>query len=167
VRNAWSVRELELADAPACDAVIATLPYFFGQAAGVADCAAAVRSQRGLVAVDASDAVVGFLTYRSHEAGSAEITWMAVRQGERRQGVGRQLLDVLAGLAAREGTQLLFVITLGPSVPEPGIVDGYSGTRAFYEAVGFVALKELDAWGPDSAGMILARVTSAICSPPG
>ena len=83
------------ADAVACGAVIATLPYFFGQPAGIADCAAAVRSQRGLVAVDNSDAVIGFLTHRSHHAGSTEITWMAVRQNERRHGAGRQLLDVL------------------------------------------------------------------------
>lgn len=61
----WTVRDLDQADAPACDAILATLPYFFGQAAGVANCAAAVRTERGLVAVGASGEVVGFLTYQS------------------------------------------------------------------------------------------------------
>lgn len=161
MKDGWTVRDLEAADAPACDAVIATLPYFFGQPAGVADCASAVRSQSGLVAADASGAVAGFLTHQSHHAGSTEITWMAVRQDARRQGVGRLLLDVLDDQAAQEGIQLLFVITLGPSVPEPGVLDGYGRTRAFHEAVGFVALRELDAWGPDSPGVILVRVSSA------
>ncbi len=55
----------------------------------------------------------------------------------------------------------MFVITLGPSVAEPGVADSYAGTRAFYEAVGFVPLKELDVWGDAPAGLILARATGA------
>ena len=157
---AVSVRELELADAPVCDAVMATLPYFFGQPAGIAECAAAVRSQPGLVAVDRSGNVVGFLTYRLHHANSAEITWMAVRQDTRRQGVGRLLIDVVEAHLWRRGVRLVFVITLGPSVDEPGVTDGYGGTRAFYESTGFIPLRELDAWGPDSPGLILARPTT-------
>ncbi len=159
--TAVSVRELELADAPACDALIATLPYFFGQPVGIAECATAVRSEPGLVAVDRSGTVVGFLTYRSHHPPSAEITWMAVRQDTRRKGVGRVLVDALDSLLSRRGVPLVFVITLGPSVDEPGVTDGYGGTRAFYERVGFIPLRELDAWGQDSPGMVLARPTGA------
>ena len=154
-----SVRELELADAPACDAVVATLPYFFGQPVGIAECASAVRSEPGLVAVDRYGTVVGFLTYRSHHPHSAEITWMAVRHDERRKGVGRVLVDALDNLLARRGVPLVFVITLGPSVHEPGVIDGYGGTRAFYERVGFIPLRELDAWGQDSPGLVLVRPT--------
>lgn len=157
----FSVRDLGLSDAWACDAVISTLPYFFGQRAGIAECAAAVRSQRGLVALDGAGAVVGFLTYHSHHAGSAEITWMAVRHDDRRRGVGSALLAALDGKASHEGIGYVFVITLGPSVLEPGVSDGYRRTRAFYEEMGFVALKELDAWGPDSSGIVLARATAA------
>jgi len=155
----FSVRELEFADAPACDAVIATLPYFFGQPAGIVECATAVRSGPGLVAVDHSGTVVGFLTYRSHHPRSAEITWMAVRHDARRKGVGRVLVNALDNLLSRRGVPLVFVITLGPSVDEPGVTDGYGGTRAFYERVGFIPLRELDAWGQDSPGMVLARPT--------
>lgn len=162
--NVYEVRDLEVGDAPACDAVIATLPYFFGQPAGIADCEAAVRSQPGLVAVDRSGAVVAFVTYRSHHAGSAEITWMAVRQDVRRRGVGRLLVMALDDRLSPRGVRVMFVITLGPSVAEPGVTDGYRGTRAFYEAVGFVPLKELDVWGPDSPGVVLARGTGG-CRP--
>ena len=136
---------------------IRSLPYFFGQEGGIAECARAVRSQAGLVAADDSGKIVGFLTHESYYPGSAEITWMAVRHDVRRIGVGRRLITRLADDASADGIHMLFVITLGPSVPEPDVTDGYGGTRAFDERTGFVPLKELDCWGPDSQGLVLAR----------
>ena len=53
--------QFELGDAPACDAVIATLPYLFGLADGIANWAVAVRSPGGLLAVEAPSTVVGLL----------------------------------------------------------------------------------------------------------
>jgi hypothetical protein len=52
---------------------------------------------------------------------------------------------------------MMCVLTLGPSVPEePG--DNYEGTRAFYQRVGFVPLRELRLreWN-DSHALMLAR----------
>ncbi|MDQ4069485.1 MAG: GNAT family N-acetyltransferase, partial [Actinomycetota bacterium] len=98
-------------DGPACDAVIATLPYFFGQAAGIAECATAVRSEPGLVAVHGSGTVGGFMTYRFQRPGSAEITWMAVRQDLRRRGIGRRLVAALDDQLSRRGVRVMFVIT--------------------------------------------------------
>lgn len=46
------VRALRPADAEACDAIVASLPYHFGQEDGRAECARKVRSQPGLVARD-------------------------------------------------------------------------------------------------------------------
>ena len=43
-----SIRPLTSDDAPRCDAVIASLPYFFGDPDGRAMCAEAVRSQPGV-----------------------------------------------------------------------------------------------------------------------
>ena len=40
------VRPLTAADAEACDAIVLSLPYHFGDEAGRADCAAAARSFR-------------------------------------------------------------------------------------------------------------------------
>ena len=88
---------------------------------GVAECAAAVRSQPGLVALDSAGAVVAFLTYRSQHAASAEITWMAVRYDRRRRSLGRTFIDAMVRRASSRGERLLFVITLGPSVAEPGV----------------------------------------------
>lgn len=41
------IRSLEPDDAPACDAIVAGLPYHFGQEQGRRDCAAAVRRDPG------------------------------------------------------------------------------------------------------------------------
>jgi len=49
-RMTVTIRPLEAADAEACDAIVASLPYHFGLEEGRRECAAAVRSQRGLVA---------------------------------------------------------------------------------------------------------------------
>ena len=53
---------------------------------------------------------------------------------------------------------MLCVMTLGPSVPEPGVSDSYEGTRTFYRRVGFVAVKELEltTWS-DGFALLLAR----------
>ena len=54
-----AVRPLAAADADACDGIILSLPYHFGHEGGRADCATAVRNERGLVVVDEQE-VVGF-----------------------------------------------------------------------------------------------------------
>ena len=48
--NRTELRRLTHSDAPACDAIIATLPYHFGNERGVEECARAVRQQAGFVA---------------------------------------------------------------------------------------------------------------------
>ena len=140
----------------ACDAVIASLPYFFGDPDGVRDCARDVRSQGGFVAT-AGDGIVGFITLLDHNDESAEITWMAVHAEHRRNGIGHRLMDAVVDDAKSRGVRMLCVLTLGPSVPEePG--DNYEGTRAFYRANGFVPLRELQlsTWN-DSHALMLAR----------
>jgi hypothetical protein len=71
-----TIRELRLEDAATCDDIVAGLPYFFGDAAGVEECSRDLRSQQGWVAQD-GDQVTGFLTLvqprerGDHLAGSA------------------------------------------------------------------------------------------------
>jgi hypothetical protein len=67
------IRPLWAADGPACDAIVASLPYHFGQADGRAEAAAKVRAQPGLVAV-VDGAVVGFLTVERHFDQAAEVS---------------------------------------------------------------------------------------------
>jgi ribosomal protein S18 acetylase RimI-like enzyme len=156
--NPTELRRLTTADAPACDAIIASLPYHFGQERGVEECAKAVRQQAGFVATIDGD-VVGFLTFTNHWPESAEITWMAVSAEHRRRGIGRALIEYAVARLASQGTKFAFLLTLGPSVPDD-VEDGYQGTRRFYEAVGFTPLREfgLRDW-EDEAALLLVRNT--------
>ena len=88
------VRSLAPGDADACDAIVAGLPYHFGQEQGRRDCAAAVRRDPGLVALRDGE-VLGFLTFVPRFEEAAEITWMAVRNDRRRRGVGHRLVERL------------------------------------------------------------------------
>jgi len=60
-------------------------------------------------------------------------------------------------LARAEGRRFVMVKTQGPSANyEP-----YERTRRFYEALGYVALEELDiGWGPENPTLIMAKAIS-------
>jgi len=150
------IRPLAPADAEACDAVVLTLPYHFGNDAGRAECAHAVRTQDGLVAVEEGE-VVGFLTLERHDPRSAEITWMAVRSDRRRRGVGRALIERAVDDLPRDRVESLSVLTMAESEPEERETDNYADTRAFYRALGFVPLRELALEGWDDRAVILVR----------
>ena len=127
------IRSLAPEDADACDAIVAGLPYHFGQEQGRRDCAAAVRRDPGLVAVEGGE-VVGFLTYVLRFDEAAEITWMAVRADRRRRGIGHELIERLTDELEAAGRRMLLVLTVSPSDPGPEPDDGYQSTRSFYRS---------------------------------
>ncbi len=145
--DAPTIRELAPDDAPACDAIIASLPYHFGDEHGREVCAAAVREQAGLVATR-RDAPVGFVTWRPWYATSIEITWMAVHADERRNGIGRALVDALVR-ATGPAVRYALVTTLSEATPEPGVEDGYAGTRTFWRRCGFEPVWDPAGWWND------------------
>jgi ribosomal protein S18 acetylase RimI-like enzyme len=151
------IRQLAQVDAEACDAIVATLPYHFGDDQGRRDCAAAVQLQAGLVA-EADDEVVGFLTVEPTFDECAEITWMAVRADQRRRGVGRMLLDRLAADTLAAGRHVLLVLTVSPSDGPDEIPDGYQATRAFYEANGFVLARDFAGYWESDTPVLMVRV---------
>lgn len=148
------IRPLDPAqDAAACDAIVASLPDWFGMEEGIRQAAEAVRGHEGFVATE-DDEVVGFATWSRPRPTSAEITWMAVRADRRGRGHGRALVGALAGRLAPEGVRILFVKTLSDREPyEP-----YAETRRFYEAMGFEPVLDLDLWGPGNPALLFARV---------
>src|SRR6188474_1436859 len=102
-----ALRRLSPGDAPGCDAVIASLPDWFGDEDGLADCAKAVRSGgEGWVAVEGSD-VVGFLTLERPYPRSADITWLAVRADRRGGGIGSALVERACADLAAGGCELV------------------------------------------------------------
>lgn len=146
------IRRLDRAtDADACDAIVASLPDWFGMEVGIRDCAAAVRSEAGLVADD-EDQVRAFLTW-TEDSAVAEITWMAAHAGHRRAGHGRQLIDALRGTLVERSIVELRVKTLSSRHPDPG----YAQTRAFYRSMGFAEIAELDIWGPENPAVLFSR----------
>jgi len=142
------IRLLGRGDAPACDAVVASLPYHFGLESGREECAEAVRRQDGLAAVSGAG-LIGFLTWRPWYRSSREITWMAVHAGSRGAGAGRAMLDRLAADSAGHARYLV-VTTLSEATPEPGVADGYARTRRFYERNGFEPVWDPEGWWDDA-----------------
>ena len=141
-------------DADACDAIVAGLPAWFGNTDGIAACAVAVRSHRGLVAIE-DDRVSGFVTVEPVASAAWEISWIAVRADRRDRGVGRELVDAAIALALPSGTRSLYVKTLSDRDGDPG--PEYRATRAFYLAAGFRPVAELDLWGPEDPCQLLER----------
>jgi rhodanese-related sulfurtransferase/ribosomal protein S18 acetylase RimI-like enzyme len=146
------VRPLTDPDAAACDAIVAALPAWFGDEAGIRDCAAAVRTEPGFVST-VDGAVVGFVTVRRPRPSAAEIGWMAVHPRYRGNGHGRALLDALVDILHGDGTRFLAVKTLS----DREAYAPYAETRAFYEAMGFVALMDLNIWGPANPALLYVR----------
>lgn len=151
----FEIRRLTIEDADTCDQIILSLPYHFGYESGRQECAHAVRTSEGLVAV-VNQQVVGFLTLRRHFDTTTEITWMAVHAQHRRQGIGRALIQHLRQDLQDQGSLLLIVTTLAPSYDEGNVADGYHGTRMFYKAQGFIPACELPRfWSVDSDPALL------------
>jgi ribosomal protein S18 acetylase RimI-like enzyme len=156
-----SIRALGPEHAGACDEIVIGLPYHFGNEQGRNDCAAAVRRDAGLVAVEGGE-VVGFLTYVHRFDQAAEITWMAVRADRRREGIGHALIDRLVEQLGAEGKRVLLVLTVSPSDPGPEPDDGYGATRAFYRSAGFVLGRDLRGeWDADTAVVMVRTLTTS------
>ena len=153
-RSTLTLRRLQPDDAEACDAILRSLPYFFGDAEGQAQCAWAVRNEEGIV-TEIEGRVGGFLTVRAHTARSSEITWMAVEAARRGLGIGRSLMEGLIEQQRADGRRLLLVTTLAESFDEGDVEDGYAGTRAFYRTMGFIDAMELPNHWPQHPALLL------------
>lgn len=153
-----TIRSLDVADAPSCDSIIESLTYHFALEDGRLECAAAVRSQEGLVA-ERDGAVTGFLTFEPRFDEAAEITWLAVHAAQRHRGVGRAMMDRLASDLEARGRRLLLVLTVSPSDPPDEVEDGYQATRAFYVSNGFVLARDFAGyWGEHDTPVLMVRV---------
>jgi coenzyme F420-0:L-glutamate ligase / coenzyme F420-1:gamma-L-glutamate ligase len=97
---------------------------------------------------------LAFLSLKQHTPRAAELYVLGVRREHHRRGLGRALVAEGERWCRARGIRYLQVKTLGPSRPDTG----YDATRAFYEAVGFVALEELhDFWSHDNPALILVK----------
>jgi GNAT superfamily N-acetyltransferase len=147
------IRPLQPADIPACAALLARLPQWFGIEASNRAYIASLDALPAFVADD-DGAVVGFAAVAVHFPTSAEIAVMAVDPERHRSGIGRALVDAVEAFCRGEGVGWLHVKTRGPSTYD----DDYERTRRFYVAMGFTPLYESHTeWGPENAALVLIK----------
>ena len=102
----------------------------------------------------AGEKLVGFISVKQHSPYSAEILVMAVHPEAHRGGIGRGLVEAAEAYARGLGIEYMQVKTLGPSRPD----EGYAGTRAFYQALGFRSLEEFkQIWDENNPCLILVK----------
>jgi GNAT superfamily N-acetyltransferase len=142
-------------DAAWCDAIMASLPDFFGLESGLADCARAVRSERGAVAIDDRDRVLGFATWTAHREDAGEITWAAVHRDFRNQELGRQIVAEVETQARAAGVTWMTVMTVSPN---DGYAASWAPTRHFWHRVGYAELRDFDVWEANVAVLMVKRL---------
>ncbi|MEJ0028164.1 MAG: GNAT family N-acetyltransferase [Rhizomicrobium sp.] len=136
-----------------CAEILAALPEWFGLAEANAAYARDVETMAMFAAV-AGGETLGFAALKRHTPHAMEIHVMGVSPAHHRQGAGRALIDAALRHAREQGARFLTVKTLSDRHPDRA----YAGTRAFYEAVGFLAVEELPTlWGPDNPALMLIR----------
>ena len=127
------------ADPAAVSDLLAGVPEWFGIAEANDAYVADAARLPSYLAVQGDD-VLGAALLTEHFPRSRELHLLVVRRDRHRQGIGRLLVDAIQGDLRAAGVRLLEVHTVGPSREDAG----YARTRAFYEAVGFVPMNELE-----------------------
>ena len=146
------IRELKPSDVPHCEAVLRSLPEWFGIESSLVRYVGDLSRLESFVATRAGS-VVGVISVRLHNPRSAEIDVLAVRPECHGSGAGRSLVAHVEALLQSRSVEFLQVKTLGPSRPN----EHYSRTRGFYEHMGFRALEETDLWGPTNPCLIMVK----------
>lgn len=125
-------------DSATCEAIIRSLPQWFGIENAILEYSRDVATLPTLTAFD-GDSAVGFLSLKEHFPEAAEIHVMGVRPECRGRGVGTALVEKAEAWLRERGCRVLQVKTLSASSKDPG----YAETRAFYKKAGFIPLEEM------------------------
>jgi len=135
----------ELGTAPRCEAILRSLPMWFGIESAIVEYVTNIESLPTFLAIDLDENAIGFMTVKRHSPESAELYVLAVREAWHHRGVGAALLRNVENLLRRERTRFLQVKTLAPIANyEP-----YDRTRRFYQSMGFVPLEVFPTlWDP-------------------
>jgi coenzyme F420-0:L-glutamate ligase / coenzyme F420-1:gamma-L-glutamate ligase len=146
------VVEISEPDERSCiaEAVLRDLPEWFG----IEDATRKYIEDAAALPTFAVEPDLGFLCLKQHTPAAAELYVMGVRPAHHRRGIGRALIETAESWCRERGIRYLHVKTLGPTRESRG----YAATRAFYEAVGFVALEELHGlWSEGNPTLVLVK----------
>ena len=136
-----------------CESILRSLPLWFGIESAIVDYIKDTKAMKTWVAYE-GELAVGFATTHYHSAASAEIHVLGILAKFHRQGIGRQLLNVVEGDLRHEGVKFLSVKTLS----ESRVNEEYARTRAFYLSVGFTPLQEFKTlWGKENPCLLLVK----------
>ena len=150
-----SIAPARAGDGARCEAVLRSLPEWFGIEEAIVEYRAAAERDPTWVARPAGGGdVIGFVTLRRHFSASGEIACLAIRREWHGRGFGRALVERVESELVRDGAEYLQVKTLGPSREN----EAYASTRRFYEACGFRPLEETTAfWGEVNPTLMMVK----------
>lgn len=129
--------EVSTAKGAVCAEVLAALPKWFGIPASNKAYIRGVETMPMWAAYD-DGRLLGFIALGQPTPHVFEVHVMGVKPVLHRHGTGRALMEQAAAHARANGIRFLTVKTLSSRDADPG----YAKTRAFYEAMGFVAIDE-------------------------
>jgi GNAT superfamily N-acetyltransferase len=146
--------EVVTAKGAICAEILAALPKWFGMPASNAAYIRDVEVMPMWAAYE-DDRLVGFIALGRPTPHVFEVHVLGVKPEQHRQGIGRALMEIAATHAHAHGIRFLTVKTLSARAPDPG----YAKTRAFYEAMGFVAIDEFpELWTPDNPAVLMLKL---------
>ena len=138
----------------AVERLLQALPDWFGIEQSVREYVDDARTKPTYLAVDsATTEVIGALLISRHFPESAEMHVLAVDPRHHRRGIGSALAQRFEDDMRADGARLLEVKTMGPSCPD----ESYAKTIAFYRAIGYLPLEELQGYWPEDPCLILVK----------
>lgn len=143
-------------DIERCLAIARSLPQYFTQKALEA-MSKDLASNPFHVARDDFGQVLGFASVKLNTELAAELEWLAVAAGYRRQGVGAVMVETVCSALRSKGIKLLLAKTLS----RESRYTPYEASRRFLEKAGFIHIDTLDpcpGWDPGNPCAVYARI---------
>ena len=138
----------------AVERLLRALPDWFGIERALREYVEDARTKPTYLAVDShTTEVVGVLLITRHFQESAEMHVLAVDPGHHRCGIGTALARRFEADMRADGARLLEVKTLGLSSPD----ESFAKTLAFYRAIGYLPLEELQNYWPEDPCLVLVK----------
>jgi N-acetylglutamate synthase-like GNAT family acetyltransferase len=109
------------------------------------------------VARDEFGQVLGFTSVKKNTEQTAELKWLAVATGSRRQGVGTVIVETVCSALRAKGLKLLLARTLSKNSD----YHPYESSRRFLQKTGFIHIDTIDPypdWEPGNPCDVYARI---------
>ena len=140
-----------------CNDVLRTLPNWFGCEESLVEYVAGV-GDKPFYGVFDRNAPVGFAAVKVHNAHTAEIYVIGIKEAYHGQGIGKKLVAECEDFCRWHCMDFLTVKTLADTVDDVS----YARTRGFYEAVGFRPLEVFPLhWHESSPCLFMAKHVKA------